>query len=275
MGDRGGPREETIRNARAGRSSALGEIASFLQADIYSLAVRMLGDDDDAADATQEILMRIVGGFDRFRGDSSLKTWAYRIATNYLLSAAQRARNRRTRTFSELASRLAEGLRASKDADPALRLPSSAPMPSERVEAYELGMHCVSGMLQCLAPQQRLAYLVDVTLGLPTAESASLLELDPATYRQRLSRARRRLHGFMRANCGLVDADRACRCHVQVRAKRRAGGGQSASRHPEAVRVARLYDDLLALQSAAAVVRSLPDPRAPERILDRLRAALG
>lgn len=78
---------EMVAGARAGDSSALEQIVIVLQPRVYRLAVRMLWHPEDAKDATQEILIRVVTSLSTFRAESSLSPWAYRIATNHLLTA--------------------------------------------------------------------------------------------------------------------------------------------------------------------------------------------
>src|SRR6476659_8640364 len=52
---------------------------------IYHLARRMLGNDADAEDVTQEVLLQVVRKLDTFRGDSSLPTWLHRVTVNAAL----------------------------------------------------------------------------------------------------------------------------------------------------------------------------------------------
>ncbi len=55
-----------------------------IQNPVYGLALRMLWHPEDARDATQEILLRILQSLESFRGDSSFMTWVYRVAANHL-----------------------------------------------------------------------------------------------------------------------------------------------------------------------------------------------
>ena len=64
---------------------ALDVLVRDLQGDIYGLALRMLWNREDAEDATQEILVRVVTRLSQFDFRSRLKTWVYRVAVNYIL----------------------------------------------------------------------------------------------------------------------------------------------------------------------------------------------
>src|SRR5712692_5384043 len=62
---------------------------------VYNLARRMLGNDADAEDVTQDVLLQVVRKLDTFRGDSSISTWLHRVTVNAALAhrrkRAQRA----------------------------------------------------------------------------------------------------------------------------------------------------------------------------------------
>jgi hypothetical protein len=71
-------------------------------------------------------------------------------------------------------------------------------------------------MLLCLDRDHRLAYVLGEILELDHNEASAALETTPAAYRKRLSRARAEITSFMRARCGLVNPENACRCRRRV-----------------------------------------------------------
>ncbi len=77
--------ENLIPKAREGDKEALEGLIRGVQDGVYNLAVRILWHPEDAEDATQEILIRVIVHLNSFRGDSSFFTWVYRIASNHLL----------------------------------------------------------------------------------------------------------------------------------------------------------------------------------------------
>jgi DNA-directed RNA polymerase specialized sigma24 family protein len=77
--------EDLALQALEGDRDALDSLVRALQGDVYGLALRMLWNREDAEDATQEILVRIVTRLSQFRFQSSLRTWVYRLAVNCLL----------------------------------------------------------------------------------------------------------------------------------------------------------------------------------------------
>src|SRR5712671_4400992 len=84
-----------------------------VQPDIYAVALRMLWNREDAEDATQEILVRVVTQLSSFNFRSRLKTWVYRVAVNHLLDRKRSAVERMELNFVRL-SEDAEAL----DVDP-------------------------------------------------------------------------------------------------------------------------------------------------------------
>ncbi len=80
------PDGDLARAAASGDRSALAALLRRHQRWIYNLALRMLWDARGAENATQEILLKIATRLGSYRGESTLRTWAWRIAANHLLS---------------------------------------------------------------------------------------------------------------------------------------------------------------------------------------------
>jgi RNA polymerase sigma factor (sigma-70 family) len=205
-----------IERASAGDASALEALVRRHQAFVFNLAVRMLYCPQDAEDATQEILIKLVTKLATFEGRSRFRTWLYRIATNHLLNM------KRGRMEPEMMS-FAEYGRGLDDA-PELDLPDPREVGVDvRLLVEEARIGCTSGMLLCLDREQRLAYVLGEILGLKDTVAAEILELSRDAFRQRLARARRDLHGFLSGQCGLMNKANPCRCEKKARAFMQAG----------------------------------------------------
>ena len=102
--------EDMARLAIGGNRDALEGLVRALQGDLYGLALRMLCNREDAEDATQEVLVRIVTRLAQFDFRSKLKTWAYRVAVNYILDVRKSAVERLHLSFERFAEDLASGL---------------------------------------------------------------------------------------------------------------------------------------------------------------------
>jgi len=113
--------EESVREAQAGSKLALQDVIAGIQDQIYGLALRMLWHPEDARDAAQEILVRIVTHLGSFRGESRFTTWAYRVASNYLISSRQSRLEQQAYRFERFGEELDQGLSAvatHSDSDP-------------------------------------------------------------------------------------------------------------------------------------------------------------
>jgi len=261
---------DTIELAREGNLAALDQIIVGLQPCLFNLAVRMLGHREDARDACQEILLKVVTHLSGFRGEAAFSTWVYQIARNHLMRAATRAREAPALSFEALRERLAQGL-ALDAVDKAIPL-----TPEDKAAAREIAIGCTQGMTMILDREHRLAWLLDVVFGLTSDEAAAVLGITAAAHRQRLSRARQALGRFMEDQCGLVSDRAACRCERQVRPSRRAGTAPSLPLldHQERAHVTRRFDSLVRMGDAATVFRAHPDYTAPEAMLSAIRNVL-
>jgi hypothetical protein len=159
--------------------------------------------------------------------------------------------------------------------------PAESSNPEGEALARELRLRCTEAMLLGLDRELRIAYLLGDIFHLSGEEAAEVLELDPPAFRQRLSRARRRLHGFLRDWCGIYDPANPCRCTKQVscaierglvdRADLYLSKERSRPMGPELDRAASEVGDLMRM---AEVVRGPSSFLAPERLLESLRELL-
>src|ERR1700739_2337359 len=100
--------------ARAGDRKALEDLIESHQAWVYNIAWRMLFHPQDAQDATQEILVKVVTRLSSFEGRSKFRTWLYRVAANHLLNVKRGREELKVTTFSAYG----DGLDNTPDLDP-------------------------------------------------------------------------------------------------------------------------------------------------------------
>ncbi len=264
------PGPATIRDAIEGSLKAVDELIVTIQPGIYKLAVHVLGNRDDAADATQEVVLNVVTHLSAFRFESAFSTWAWRVAYNHLLTARTRKAELPEVSLEGIAERLEQGLefaaqlaRDRGEPDPLT--------PEDKLAARQLALGCTQSMLMALNREQRLAYVIDTVFGLESREAAAVAGTSPETYRQRLSRARSRLEAFMAQSCGITNPAAACRCERQLSAVRHLAqrngidrGAVAALHKAEMEEAERHFAAFTRLTDAAAVLRAHPDYRAPE-----------
>jgi RNA polymerase sigma factor (sigma-70 family) len=206
--------DELARLAADGDRVALARLLRGLQHPMYRLALRFLGHPQDAEDATQEILVRIVTHLGSFEGRSKFTTWAYTVATRSLFRAK--------RGSTEAAVVGAEQFAASLDAGMG-DIDTTADEAEYRLLCEEVRISCTYGMLLCIPREQRAAYLLADVAGLTDIEGAQVLDCSREAFRQRVSRARRTLKHVIDNRCGLVDPANPCRCGRQITASLQAG----------------------------------------------------
>ena len=192
---------DLARQAQTGDRSALEALVRASQDSLYTLALRFLANPDDARDATQEILIILITRLSTFEGRSAFRTWAYRIAVNYLL----RSRKIQSRTLTLSFKAFEEDLHTGLVEDP-------APAADDVAMLGELRIACTMAMLLCLDVEHRIAFVLGDILELDHKEAAAVLEITPATYRKRLSRARSEVIAFSGKVCGLANPAARCTC---------------------------------------------------------------
>src|SRR5687767_5546955 len=162
---------------------------------------RMLGSVVDAEDAVQEAMLRAWKSIDRFREQSSLKTWLYRIATNVCLDALSATSRRRLRPLelsgspADVHDDLVLTTRPREEwVEPipdAMALPADADSdPEERALLRESIRLAFVAALQYLPPRQRAVLLLTQVLNFSASETAETLEMSVAAVNSALQRAR-------------------------------------------------------------------------------------
>src|SRR5262245_45538154 len=162
---------------------------------------RMLGSVLDAEDAVQETMLRAWKASGRFREQSSVKTWLYRIATNVCLDAIESRKRVRVRPAGAYAgpARVTEGLslntqprdRWVEPIPDTLAVPAEAACdPAERAILRESIRLAFVAALQYLPPRQRAVLLLTQVLGWSASETANALEMNVTAVNSALQRAR-------------------------------------------------------------------------------------
>lgn len=266
--------ETLVERARAGDRESLEQVVLRVQRPIYNLALRMLWHPEDARDATQEILIRIITHLGSFRGDSRFLTWAYRISANYLITVRQSRVEAQGYTLERFAKDLHEG-RA--------ELPQgTGEWPADKallLEEVKIG--CMHALLTCLDRAHRLAYILGEILELEGPEAARILNTWHAAFRKRVSRAREAIIEFTRAQCGLVNPTNACRCARRLPRAQAMGRVNATALMFAQPDSARAFPELLervrrleVVRRTAALYRCSPDADPSPELLARVRAAL-
>jgi RNA polymerase sigma-70 factor (ECF subfamily) len=164
--------EQLLVAHREGDGRAFGELVRRHGDRLWSVAVRVLGRPEDAAEAVQEALLAAHQGAATFRGDASVRTWLQRIVVNTCRDRLRRARARPVLV-----------------AWPRSDLPAARPDTATEL-ATRLAVH---EALAELPVEQRVAVVLVDVQGCAVAEAASILEVPVGTVKSRCARGRARL----------------------------------------------------------------------------------
>lgn len=206
-----------ISESLAGNRGALDQLLAALQPLVFDLAQKMLLNPDDASDATQEILLKVVLGLQSYDSDrGAFTTYTYAIARHHLM----RFRTGKIEALTSSFDAFAEEIHAVADEVIAAR---DLQNPETQLLVKEANVSCMLGMLLCLTREQRMVFILGELLGLTSPVAAAICEISADNFRQQLSRARRDLYSFMENKCGLINKANPCRCHRKTMGFIKAG----------------------------------------------------
>lgn len=194
-----------IQSALTGDCEAVTELLNEVKDLVFNLSLRMLGNVFDAEDATQEILLKIVTNLAAFKQQSRFSTWVYRIAVNHLIT------DQKKRSFQE---QLTFDLMQKDLEQPIPTMGSAFSEVEEKELAEELKLSCTNIMLQCLSPEERCVFILGTMFKMNSQLASTLLQITADTYRQKLSRTRKRMGRFLENYCGHAGGQCDCRRRV-------------------------------------------------------------
>jgi RNA polymerase sigma factor (sigma-70 family) len=267
--------DELAERAAAGDSDALSRLVEEVQHPVYRLALRFLGHPEDARDASQEILIRLITHLGSFEGRSRFMTWVYSVAVRQLMRTRKRRHESSIRDAETFAAMLDRGL-ADRD--------FTAEEAEYRMLSAEVRISCTYGMLLCLSRPLRASYILGDALGLSDTLAAEICGISRAAQRQRLARARRTMRTIIADRCGLIDAANPCRCGRQIEGSIAAGildrenplfvtQPRTDSGPIETGTIERAAEQLDLALAMSEVYRSDPAFAAPHEVWERVQAA--
>ena len=172
--------KELAEKAKAGDQSAFEQLVIENQNKVYSLALRLVNDREEAADLAQEAFVKAWQGLSSFQGESSFATWVYRLTTNVCIDHLRKKKRREgvepSVSLNDEESGWAEP--ADRESDPQLLLERS-----ERGKA-------LARALAKLPDWQRRTLVLRELSGLSYQEIGDALDIDLGTVKSRIARAR-------------------------------------------------------------------------------------
>lgn len=188
--------KKIIEKVLGGDANAFEELVLKYEKTVYNLALRMVGDRDDASDMTQEAFIKAYGSLSSFRGDSKFSVWIYRIATNVCLDFL-RSKSRKQQVSLTVSD--------DDDEDAQLDIPDPSSAPEQQL-IKKISMQSVEEGLKTLPDKQRQILVMRELGGMSYAEIGAALSLEEGTVKSRIFRARKRLCTFLLDSGNIPDS---------------------------------------------------------------------
>lgn len=195
---------ELVRQFKAGNEAAFVEIVARFRKRILATAFSLVRNAADAEDVAQDTFVRAYRGLARFRGDSSLATWLYRIATNRSHNHYWHFVRRRRHATLSLDVPVAEG----SDKSLADALQSDEPSPPQVAARGEFSDLIIACMDKLHAPHREILTLRN-DLEQSYDEIATALGIEVGTVKSRIARARASLRRLLAESCPEIPATAA------------------------------------------------------------------
>ena len=184
-----------IRSAQHGDVDAFNTLVLAYQAQVFNVAMRILGDRDAAADATQEAFISAYKSLRAFRG-GSFKSWLLRTVTNACYDALRYSKRRPSTSLDSLGTTPNDAPGEGTATGFEEFVASDDENPATAAERAELRRAIAKGVT-LLPPDQRIVFVLSDVQGLNYEEVANAMQTSLGTVKSRLSRARAKLRDYL------------------------------------------------------------------------------
>ncbi len=172
--------QEIIEKAKKGDTAALTELVNIYSGRIYSLAIRIMRNEEDAEDVLQETFLLMMKKIDQYSGRSSFYTWLYRVATNVALGKIrEKKRSEKNISIDEPEFASLKGSQLSE-------------WPDHIENKLDDGAFrkCLTEAMNALPTNYRTVFVLRDLEKLSTKETSKILKISEANVKVRLMRAR-------------------------------------------------------------------------------------
>jgi RNA polymerase sigma-70 factor, ECF subfamily len=169
--------EELVQRAQQDDERAFGKLVERYETKVYSLAMKMLRNPEDAEDVLQDTFLRAYRGIKSFQGNSTFSTWIYRITAN---SALMRLRKKKLPTVS---------IDDADEREAPINIADWSPGPVEQLLTQET-QKAMDEAIEALPPEFKQVFILRDVEELSNSEVAEILDLSVAAVKSRLHRAR-------------------------------------------------------------------------------------
>lgn len=185
-----------ILKVQQGDANAFEALVTAYQKQVYNLALRTVGNPEDAADLSQEAFLRAYRSIGSFRGDSKFSVWLYRLTTNICIDFLRSKGRKPTVSLT---------MENDDEETQELDVADDRFDPEENFQRAEL-QRAVQRGLNSLPEEFRTILILRELEGMSYAEIGEILHLEEGTVKSRLFRARSRLCDFLKQDGNLPDS---------------------------------------------------------------------
>lgn len=175
---------------------------------LYSCAYRMIGNHQDTEDVLQNSFLKAYNNIEKFRGESELYTWVYRIVINESYRFFQKI-NKLPVTI------ITEKLKINETEF--FESISYSPSFDESLIIDEMREKCLQGFLKCLPKNQRVCFLLKTCMNLKNQDIADILDISLENVKVTLHRGRKKLQELFDMRCSLIDPEKPCKCYLWIK----------------------------------------------------------
>lgn len=179
---------EIIDKVISGDTEAFEALVLEHQNKVYSLALRMVGNEEDARDMAQEAFIRAFNSLTGFRGDSKFSVWLYRLTSNICIDFLRSRAKRRTVSMTMTDD---DGEETGE-----LEIPDDTWSPTEQLDRTLTRESVRRGLDSLSAPYREILVLREIE-GLSYDEIGEVLGIEAGTVKSRIFRARKKLCDFL------------------------------------------------------------------------------
>jgi RNA polymerase sigma-70 factor (ECF subfamily) len=182
----------------------MGELIEPWRKPLFAYIYRIVTHRQDAEDLLQDVLVRVLDGLRRFRGESQFKTWLFGIATHVCMDHLRH--KKRWRAESQLIGEREAGASPEQSAE-------IAAVMSQPDFIFEIRQHiafCFACIARTLPPEEQAALMLREVLGFSNQEAATIIGLSEPVLRHRLSSARSAMIRHYEGLCRLIDKEGVC-----------------------------------------------------------------
>ncbi len=187
-----------LEKSKEGDIEAFEYLVTKYQKKVFNIALRLLGNYDDASELTQEAFIKIYKSIKNFKEESLLSTWIYRIATNVCLDELRKRKKRWVLSLDEEIQ--------SEDGGIHRQVEDDSPTPDVIAEINDT-KNTINKAIRKLQEEHRIVLILRDLQGFSYEEIAKIINRPEGTVKSRINRARSELRELLLKNGELFNGD--------------------------------------------------------------------